>query len=315
MIYDGTNRIYIIGEQNSGRKALVCSIIHKFMYSPVFIDGNRWELSAMDKGEEILGDTELLQNKMASFDRIKIFDLENILSDEKKHIPDFVELGLIINDEICGRIHFTNITEEQKDYIQLKSYAFSVILVVVECSAVINNDRAYMERVCEKLKKAFDTSNEKPRVVFALTKADILSDEMRSRDFEEFYRLFEKNAEPLVQYCLKNAIVFEKRAVSAFSQNKSDIFDENGEILKEPNFSPWEVDRLLLDTVTLALPLMRMRLENIIDNCNDTIRRRRGVFNRENIRAQLDVRIARKNLCSAIKNMYPLANAAKYMEK
>ena len=314
MIFDGTNLICVIGEKNSGRRSLICSIINKFAFNPVFMDGNKWTLSPMKKSMEMLDDAELIQNSLASFDAIKIFDIENIVSDEREIIPDFADLALLINDELCGRIHFSNIRGNTKNYENLKKYAYSILLVVIECRAVLDNDSEYFDRLLFQLAKAVDVSPVKPRIVFALTKADILSEEMRSRDFEKFYELFEQNAKPLLSYCLKNALMFERKAVSAFNQDKSKIFGSNGEFLKEPCFEPWEVERLLFDMVYLAVPVIRERLKNVIYECNDTIRRRRGIFNRENIRAQLDLRLARQNLCIAIKNIYPLDNAAKYIE-
>ena len=315
MLYDGTNRVYIIGEKNSGRKTLISSIIHEFAFNAVWSDGNQWELSAMGRNAEMLEDAELIEKKMTSLEKIKVFDLEKTASDSECKVPDFADLGLWINNELCGRIHFSNITGKQNGGKILTQYMFSVILVVVDCNAIINNNSEYINIMYEKMTKALDICQVKPRVVFALTKADILSEEMKKNDFAEFYALFEKNCGKLVSHCLKNAVIYRKRAVSALNKSTSEIFGEDGKMLTEPNFQPWETDSLLVDIVSLAIPLTRMKLGDIIDKCNDIIRRRRGVFNHESIRSQIILRTARKHLCTTIKNMYPLDNAMKYIEK
>ena len=75
MLYDGTDRVYVTGLKNSGRKTLISSIIHEFAFNAVWSDGNQWELSAMGKDAEMLEDAELIEKKMTSLEKIKVFDL------------------------------------------------------------------------------------------------------------------------------------------------------------------------------------------------------------------------------------------------
>ncbi|MBR0141009.1 MAG: hypothetical protein IJM19_02010 [Ruminococcus sp.] len=315
MLYDGTDRVYVTGLKNSGRKTLISSIIHEFAFNAVWSDGNQWELSAMGKDAEMLEDAELIEKKMTSLEKIKVFDLEKVASDSNYKVPDFADLGLWINNEICGRIHFSNITGKQDGGKILTQYMFSVILVVIDCNMIVNNDSEYIDTIYEKMTKALNLCQDKPRVVFALTKADILTDEMKKNNFAEFYALFEKNCGKLVSHCMKNALIYRKRAVSALNESTSEIFGSDGNLLEEPNFKPWETDNLLVDIVSLATPLTRMKLCDIIERCNDVIRRRRSVFNSESIRAKIILRTARKHLCTTVKNIYPLDNAMKYLEK
>ena len=313
MLYDGTNRVYVAGEKNSGRKTLISSIMHQFAFNAVWSDGNQWELSPMGKNAEMLEGAQLLEKKMTALDRIRVFDIEKITADSGCKVPDFADLGLFINNEVCGRIYFTNITGKQEDMKILSEYMFSIILIVADCNEILRNNTEYIGRLSAKLEKAVNACGEKPRVVFALTKADMIPEDMKNNDFAQLYQLFEKNAQELVSYCMKNAIIHEKRAVCALNKSTHEIFAKDGSLLSEPNFQPWEVDRLLVDIISLSVPLTRMRLGNIIDRCNDIRMRRRGVFSLESIRAQLVLRMARKNLCTTIRNICPLDNAMKYI--
>lgn len=312
MIYDGVNRIYVTGEYNSGRKTLISSIIHKFVSDVGWSDGNKWEMSAIVKNTETLRGGELIHASIDSYEKIKKFAIEKVAEDSLYKIPDSVELSLKINNELCGKVRFVNISDKADNIQIFSKYFFPVILVVIDSVRIKDKDENYILRTYENLEKLMNNSKVNPGVVFALTKADLLPEQFKKNDFLELYSLFDKSE--LVSYCIKNTIIYKTRAVSALNEHTEKVFDKNGNFLDNPDFEPWETDKLFFDIISLSVPLLHNQVKNIINNCNDIIRRRKGIFNDGNVRAYLELINARKKLCNITVNMYTLDNAIKYIK-
>ena len=307
-----SNGIFVTGIEGSGRKCLVSAVMHKMAVNTAVADGNRWELSAMEKDTETLEDGALIFEHLRSYKTIEKFSLEKTALDPMFELPRSAELELKINGENCGRIRLIN-TDSNSTEIKEKDDV-SAVLFAVDCGKILENDREYISESLELLKSISNAENRR-RTAFALTKADILDDEMRKNNFRKFYELFEKNGEPVVSYCIHNAIVFTYRAVSAFCEHREKVFGSDGKFLESPDFSPWNTENLLADVLSLSVSVIREKLIEDINYCNDVVMRRKSIFNSGNRRAEIELYNARKLLCRSVKDLYPFDNAVKYIKK
>ncbi|MDE6035472.1 MAG: hypothetical protein K2G36_06140, partial [Ruminococcus sp.] len=267
---DGVNRIYVVGDEYSGRKTLIASLIYRLMVNAVSLDNVIWSLSGIEHNAEMTEKSYVIgENMIFSHKITENFDLKKIFASILHEVPDSINLEMKINNEYCGMVEFMNITGKS-NINELWLTEISVILVTVDSEKLVENDRSHIENTLKKLSETMDFLTEKPRIMFAVTKADTLNERLKKDDFREFYRLFDENADLLVSYCMKNAMIYGKRAVSSANEFTEKVFDNYGMLLDEPDFDPWEVDKLFRDIICLSVPLMHDRLKNIIKQCNNT---------------------------------------------
>ncbi len=324
---DGINRIVMLGIPGSGKRSLMSAIMYTMMHRSVHIDGNLLTLRTLAEEELANRDADYLQAGLQSYDRLKPFQLEAAFRGTGDPLPPTLDLQVIINSQHCGRTVFMNLNDAAGQQVRdtIHDGGISAIVVLVDAGRVLRQDTKNIQKLAERLEDCLrwvetpipndqhcfqpDTS---VQLLFVVTKADLIPEAERGA---AFFAKAEQFCEPVCKVCRTHKRSWHWMDCSAAGIPSDRVFRPDGSLQDAPDFAPWHVDKLMCCLLWHTTVLLKKRTERLMQACQDSIRRRKGRYSRQNVRAMLELEEARTYYCKAVLGHAPLVYAEACLEK
>ncbi len=302
MFYDGVNRIFFISIPGSGRRSFAVSALHEL--NNALYHGNTWQLLRIpDKDDEYPDDNGQIAANMRSAEYIDKFRQEDALRGNVPALPDRINLMLRINNNWCGRAELANISGGSEKFATI--FRSPAIVVLLDAERTVLNDQFYISRnrvLMEKLLKKADAHS---KLHFVLTKADLVNDLMKANNFRGLIGAFNTNCLSLRELCSKAGLAYQVHCTSSANIDSSQVFDPDGSVSANPNIKPYNIADTICSILQDSARIMQKELRNDIKIYNKRIAIRRSIFNSGKMRTDIELDYARKQLCRAIRAVYP----------
>lgn len=305
MFIDGVNRIFFISEQDSGCKSFAASAL--YMSSAVSCCGKMWQFLSIPDDNDVYPDaaTMISENLKSSelFDSLRPV---TVLSGTAAGFPDRINLMLRVENKWCGRVELTNIAGRSAE--SSKIVRSPAIAVILDSSRIAANDTEYISVYRNRMDHLLKKADADAKVHFVMTKADLVEEALKEKDFQGLYIRFSSNCRVLTEICKKYGLEYEGYCTSAANKETSKVYGTDGRVKKDADIVPYNTSETLISVILDSARIMQRSIWKDIRTYNKRIAIRRSVFNSRKKRAELEIDYSRKKLCEAIKAVYPSDN-------
>ena len=312
---DESLRVMLLGADERLRRTFISAVVSRCITGVMQINGRLIKFSPVGKENEISEDTQSLKNSMQAFEYLGYFMIDDAFRDRNKSSgKNELSLGISVNGDPCGRLDFFNITDNTLAGIENleKSDLFTVI-VLLDAQRITENDTSDQGYFIEGMKRALSRFGN-VHVFLAVGRTERFFKESGSYNVEKLFELTRSGYPLLYDFLEERNIPYDIRAYSASNKKYELVFDENGDLLKAPDYEPWGIDELVRDMLFRAACSAERMISMNREECIAIINERSVFFNRGNVRAVLDVKNAKKMLFKMAVEAYPINNAKKYFE-
>lgn len=270
MGFQGMHEVLIVAENIKDSRTVLAAVVEVMVNGYIKREGREVQINMRELGKEVLPEQEDLEETMRANSIAAEYSLSNVLANPLSG-QDKMELTIRSGRIFCGRVRFYCLDSP------IKPVRTDVVLVVVHAG----NDVAAFFR---NLNIPVDTP-----VVFAVIPR---KEPEKYSSAEEELRKNTNLLEPL----------FSKRKVVAVWYNALGFM--NGESRSQDRAKPYGVEEMFWKLMGAAGRSRFFYLENIIKESERIIKRRASVFQKGSVRRTLELRLARENYSSAVRDIF-----------